>query len=71
MDQQRERTSNVPLRYKNTWRVRRIKIIAESEIDQYDRHVVTQDDDAKMVVYTAVEQLGVGLTKRQALALLG
>ena len=71
MDQQRERTSDVPLRYKNTWRVRRIKIIAESEIDQYDRHYVTHDDDGKRVVYTAVEQLGVGLTKRQALALLG
>lgn len=71
MGQQRERTSNVPLRYKNTWRVRRIKIITESEIDQYDRHCVTHDDDGKRVVYTAVEQLGVGLTKRQALALLG
>jgi hypothetical protein len=70
-EQHRQRVSDVPLRYKRTWTVSQVVVIKEAEVDQYHQHCVQVDDSGTKVMYSRSEQLGVGLDKRQALALLG
>lgn len=69
--QERERVSNVPLRYKRSWTVRRVIELAEHQVDQYDRHCAIVDDTGKRLIYTSVEDLGADLNKHQVNALLG
>jgi hypothetical protein len=70
-EQQRERTSDVPLRYKRSWTVSRVVELTEADVDQHPQHCVRADDAGVKVMYSHTDQLGVGLNKRQALALLG
>lgn len=70
-EQHRQRISDVPLRYKRTWTVSRVVVLKEAEVDQHPEHCVQVDDAGTKVMYGRTEQLGVGLHKRQALALLG
>lgn len=70
-EQQRERVSNVPLRYKTTWRVRRIIELEPKDIDKYHRHYVTHDDDGRRITYACTEEVASGLHKREALKHLG
>jgi hypothetical protein len=70
-EQHRQRVSDVPLRYKRTWTVSRVVVLNEAEVDQHAQHCVQVDDAGMKVMYSRTEQLGVGLNKHQALALLG
>ena len=70
-EQQRKRVSNVPLRYKRTLIVSRVIELTEAEIGQYAHHQVLLDDDGRKVMYTCTEHLAIGLSKSQALAMLG
>jgi hypothetical protein len=70
-EQQRQRVSDVPLRYKSSWTVYRVIELTAAEVDQHPQHCVRADDAGVKVMYSCTEQLGVGLNKHQALALLG
>jgi hypothetical protein len=70
-EQHRERVSDVPLRYKRTWTVRRAIELDAGQVGLYDGHSVITDDAGNRVIYTCTENLGAGLTKHQAIALLG
>jgi hypothetical protein len=69
-EQRRERVSNVPLRYKKSWIVRRVVELGADQISLYDHHSVITDDAGNRVIYTCTETLGSGLTKHQVIALL-
>lgn len=68
--QYRERVSNVPLRYKRTWTVRRVIELEPHQVDLYDRHSVILDDTGAEVIYTCVETVGAELSKHQVNVLL-
>ena len=70
-EQHRERVNTAPVRYKRTWTVRRVIQIDERQVGLYDQHSVLTDDGGKRVIYTCTENIGVGLTKHQVIALLG
>jgi len=70
VERHRERVSSTPLRYKQTWTVRRVMELDASQVGLYDRHSVIRDDAGNRVIYTCTEELGSGLTKRQAFSLL-
>ena len=67
----RERLSAVPVRYSSTWTVRRVTDLDEDQISLHETHNVITDDAGKQVTYTCTEVIGSGLTKRQAIALIG
>lgn len=71
VEKQRERTSNVPTRYRTYWIANRVSIILPSDVFNFENHVSMVDDNGKRVLYVKTEQLGYDLTKKQALALLG
>lgn len=70
-EQQRVRVSAVPLRYKCTWKVSRVVELEDDQVGLYDTHCVVTDDAGRRVTYTCLDDLGVGMTKRQAIRLLG
>lgn len=67
----RERVQNVPVRYKTSWRVSRIVELGAEQILDHPQHSSLLDDAGVRIVYTSIEIVGSGLTKRQALGLLG
>lgn len=71
VEKQRERTSNVPTRYRIYWIANRVSIILPSDVFNFENHVSMVDDNGERVLYVKTEQLGYDLTKKQALALLG
>lgn len=71
VEKQRERTSNVPTRYRTYWIANRVSIILPSDVFNFENHVSMVDDNGERVLYVKTEQLGYDLTKKQALALLG
>jgi hypothetical protein len=66
----RFRVSNVPLRYQSSWTVRRIVELNEHQVVLHAQHSIITDDSGNRVVFTCTQELGVGLTKRQAMAML-
>jgi len=70
-EQQRVRVSAVPLRYRCTWKVSRVVELEDDQVGLYDTHSVITDDAGCRVTYTCLADHGTGMTKRQALHLLG
>lgn len=70
-EQHRERVNTVPARYKRTWTVRRVAVLDAAQVGLYGQHSVITDDAGNRVIYTCTEDLGAGLTKHQAITLLG
>lgn len=66
----RLRVSNSPPRYKSTWTVRRIVELHAQQLALHEQHSVITDDSGKRISFTCTDELGAGLTKRQAMAML-
>ena len=69
-ERHRYRVSDVPLRYRHTWSVRRAIKLEGAQVNQHDQHHVRSDDTGNLVAYAFTETLGTGLTKHQAMSLL-
>lgn len=69
-ERHRYRVSDVPLRYRHSWSVRRAVELEGAQVNLYDQHHVRNDDTGNLVAYAFTETLGTGLTKHQAISLL-
>ena len=66
----RQRLSDVPVRYKTSWTVRRVVELEPHQVAEHDRHFVLTDDAGARITYAHSEVLGTGLTNPEAMGLL-